>query len=342
MSKPHNDDSSCDAHTHHHDGDAHAHHVHSHSHSHADHDHAAHASRGRIAWACCLTAAFMLVEVVGGVISGSLALLADAAHMLTDAGSLLLAWVGFWLADKPSDAKRSFGFGRFRILAAFANGLTLLLLAAWIIVEAIQRFFTPAPIESSILMGVAIAGLIVNIIAFFILHGGDDHSHGDVNLEGALWHVAGDMLGSVVAIIAALVIMFTGWTPIDPILSMIVAAIIGFGGFRVLKRSGHILLEGAPESFDSQKLIDDLMAHITGLTRVHHIHAWTLTGSDTMVTMNVCIADGTDTVSTLRAIKERLTHTHGMAHATIELSQADEEGDCLGTNAENIEHTHSH
>ncbi len=331
-----------DSHTdhHHHDKHDHTHEHHGHGHDHGhDHDHAAHASQSRIAWACALTASFMIAEIIGGVISGSLALLADAAHMLTDSASLLLAWVGFWLAAKPSDAKRSFGFGRFRILAAFANGLTLVLLAGWIVLEAIQRFMAPAPIQSDILLGVAIIGLIVNIIAFFILHGGDDHSHGDVNLEGALWHVAGDMLGSIVAIIAAIVIIYTGWTPIDPILSMIVAVIIGYGGIRVIKRSGHILLEGAPENFDKQKLVSDLLANIEGLQSVHHIHAWTLTGSDKLVTMNVCIQDDVDTATTLQAIKTRLTEHHHMNHVTIELSQSENDTDCTQTT--HSEHTHT-
>lgn len=332
MAHKHTTQSSCDGD--HHSSD------HAHGSMSECHDHAAHASRNRVAWAGVLTAAFMVAEVIGGVISGSLALLADAAHMLTDSASLLLAWVGFWLADKPSDTKRSFGFGRFRILAAFANGLTLTLLAGWIIIEAVQRFWEPAPIESNILLGVAIAGLIVNIIAFFILHAGDDHSHGDVNLEAALWHVAGDMLGSVVAIIAAIVIIVTNWTPIDPILSIVVSIIIGWGGIRVLKRSGHILLEGTPENFDSKALIDDLLSNIHHLESVHHVHAWTLTGSDIMVTMNVCLTEDVDAATALKTIKSRLADHHNITHATIELSQRNDESGCTTNRISN--HAHSH
>ncbi len=328
MAHDHSEHTHCDDHA----SEAHSHH------SGDCHDHAAHASRNRVAWAGVLTALFMIAEVIGGIVSGSLALLADAAHMLTDSASLLLAWFGFWLAERPSDSKRSYGFGRFRILAAFANGLTLILLAGWILIEAAQRLMSPTPVESTILMGVAIAGLVINIIAFFILHGGDDHAHGDVNLEGALWHVAGDMLGSVVAIIAAITIMFTGWMPIDPILSAIVAIIIGFGGYRVIKRSGHILLEGEPEGFDKKHLINDLISNINGLEAIHHVHAWTLTGSDVMITMNVCLGDNIDSSATLALIKQRLLEQHKLGHATIEVSPPDMDIHCPA----DVQPSHSH
>ncbi len=207
-------------HGHHHDHD------HGHGHAHLPSTDSADA-RKRVAIAALLTFAFMVVEVVGGVISGSLALLADAAHMLTDAGSLALAWFGFRLAARPADSKRSFGFARFKVLAAFVNGLALVLLAVWIIWEAIHR------------QKDAIGGLIVNIIAFWILHGGDRE---DLNMRGALWHVAGDLLGSVAAILAAILILTTGWTPVDPILSVVVALIIAVGGVRLTRETAHILI----------------------------------------------------------------------------------------------------
>ncbi len=285
----------------------------------------------------------MLAEVAGGIISGSLALLADAAHMLTDAGSLLLAWFGFHLATRPADAKRSFGFARFRILAAFANGLTLILLAGWIIVEAAQRFFSPAPIESGMMLGVAIVGLLVNIVAFFVLHGGDA-GHDDVNLEGALWHVAGDLLGSVVAIIAAGVIMWTGWTPIDPLLSIFVALLVGWGGYRVIKRSGHILLEGAPTGFDPDALRADLETEISGVADVHHIHVWTLTGSDRLVTLHARLEVDADAQTVRRAMRTRLTDHHAMTHVTLEIDESGPQGedccDCISDAPTEAPHSH--
>ena len=221
-------------------------HGHSHAHDHDhDHDHghgvidSADAGR-RVGFAALLTFAFMIAEVAGGLISGSLALLADAAHMLTDAGSLALAWLGFKLAERPADDQRSYGWARFKILAAFVNGLSLILLAVWITWEAVARLMAPEPVMGNVLMGVAIMGLLVNVVAFWMLHRGDS---GDINLQGALWHVAGDLLGSVAAIGAAIVIMTTGWMPIDPLLSILVAVLIFVGGIRVTRKSAHILIE---------------------------------------------------------------------------------------------------
>ena len=293
---------------------------HSHEHSHHDqHDHAAHAPRSRLAFAGGLTALFMIAEVIGGVISGSLSLLADAAHMLTDTASLWLAWFGFQLAERPADTKRSYGFSRFRILAAFANGLTLIILAGWITVEAVQRLMTPGSIDSHIMLSVAGLGLGVNVIAFFILHGGDA-GHGDVNLEGALWHVATDMFGSVAAIAAAFVIMATGWTPIDPLLSVFVAALAAWGGYRVIKRSGHILLEGAPTGFDSSAMSKDLNA-MQGVSHIHHVHVWTLNGQDVMVTLHVCLDGSAEPAIVSAAVKERLRSVYHVDHATIEIDE---------------------
>lgn len=252
--------------------------------------------------------------------------------MLTDSASLFVAWFGFRLAERPADDKRSFGFGRFRILAAFANGITLVLLAIWIVAEAIHRLLTPNVIESDVLLGVAIAGLIVNIIAFAILHGGDKHHH-DVNLQGALWHVAGDMLGSVAAIIAAIVIMYSGWAAIDPILSALVAAIIGFGGIRVVRRSAHILLQGAPERFDTDHVVRDLENTVPGVVDVHHVHAWTMTGEDRLMTLHIQLATDANPEVARRAVRERLKSKHHVAHATIEIDSPTDDDiaccDCL-------------
>ncbi|MAM08342.1 MAG: cation transporter, partial [Hyphomonas sp.] len=217
-------------------------HGHGHGHDHHDHDHHDHDhhadmssadSRRRVAIAGLLTAAFMIAEIVGGVISGSLALLADAAHMLTDAGSLALAWVGYKLADRPADPQRSYGFARMKILAAFTNGILLVLLSLWIVWEAIHRLLEPVEVMGNVLMAVAVGGLIVNIIAFAILHGG---SKEDLNLQGALWHVAGDLLGSVAAIGAAVIIMTTGWMAADSILSVLVALLVLFAGVRIARK----------------------------------------------------------------------------------------------------------
>ncbi len=299
-------------------------HDHSHSHSHAHgHNHepsvGSSGSRRRVAIAAVLTFGFMFAEVIGGVISGSLALLADAAHMLTDAGSLALAWLGFKLAERPADPSRSFGWARFKVLAAFVNGLTLIVLAAWICFEAIQRLAEPQPIMGTLLLVVAALGLAVNIFAFFILHGGDQD---DLNMRAALWHVAGDLLGSVAAISAALVIIFTGWTPIDPILSVLVAIIILVGGIGVVRRTAHILIEGVPPGITISEIKQDLEAHIENAESVDHIHAWALNERKTLITLDVEAKSGACVESLRQSIKARLKDHFAIEHATVEIISA--------------------
>ncbi|MEQ8558947.1 MAG: cation diffusion facilitator family transporter [Henriciella sp.] len=298
-------------------------HEHSHEHGSGGHHHAHHHAvpdsadaRKRVALAALLTFTFMIAEVVGGVISGSLALLADAAHMLTDAGSLALAWLGFKLAERPADDQRSFGWARFKILAAFVNGMALLLLAAWILFEAVQRLITPEPVMGNVLMGVAVVGLLVNIIAFYLLHGGDQE---DLNLQGALWHVAGDLLGSVAAIAAALVIIFTGWMPIDPLLSILVALLIVVGGIRVTMQSAHILIEGVPSGLEPADIKADLEDHLSDAIKVSHIHAWALTEQKPLVTLEVTAKEGVCLDTLRKAVKARLSEKFNVSHATVEV-----------------------
>ena len=290
-----------------------------HDHSDPQHHHAMTDTadgRRRTALTALLTFSFMIAEVVGGLISGSLALLADAAHMLTDAGSLGLAWLGFRLAEYPADDQRSFGWARFKVLAAFVNGLALIVLAVWIVIEAISRLMAPEPVMGGLLLGVALTGLIVNCIAFWILHGGDRE---DLNMQGALWHVAGDLLGSVAAILAAIIILTTSWMPIDPLLSMMVAAIITFGGYRLVRRTGHILIEGVPEGLSTAAIKKDLEAHIEGTEHVDHIHAWALTETKALVTVDVTALPGASPETIRRSVKDRLKVRFGVEHVTVEV-----------------------
>ena len=303
-----------------HDGHAHSH-AHTHGHSHG-HDHAAHADistsdgRRRVAIACILTALFMVAEVVGGILSGSLALLADAAHMLTDAASLALAWLGYWFATKPADETRSYGFGRMRVLAAFTNGLALLALSVWIMVEGVQRLADPQPVLGGIMLWVALGGLVVNLIAFAILHGGNSD---DINLSGALWHVAGDLLGSVAAILAAIIILYTNWTPIDPILSILVALLVLVAGIGITKRAGHILIQGAPDGLTQHIIQETLIGHVEGIKEARHIHAWTLTEGKPMVTLDIIAAPGACPERLRRAVKQRLREDLNVHHVTVEI-----------------------
>lgn len=291
----------------------------------SDHDHKAHrhihgsGNERAVGFAALLTGAYMLAEVVGGVISGSLALLADAGHMLTDFASLLLAWFSFRLARRPADWKRTYGFDRFSVLAAFVNGLSLFAIAGWICFEAYERLQHPAKILGGLMLWVAIGGLVVNILAFWVLSRGDGEN---LNVRAAALHVAGDLLGSVGAIIASLVIIFTGWTPIDPILSVFVALIILRSAWQVVRESGHILLEGAPDGFDQRKVADSIRAEVPEVTRVHHVHAWSITQERPMATLEAEVPAGADSQQIKQAIKKVLHKTHGIEHTTVEISTA--------------------
>lgn len=273
-------------------------------------------SRRRVAIAGILTAGFMVAEITGGIISGSLALLADAAHMLTDAGSLALAWLGYKLGERPADAKRSYGFARMKILAAFTNGIALVALSCWIIWEAALRLMNPVEVMGNVLLLVACGGLVVNIVAFLVLHGG---SKEDLNMQGALWHVAGDLLGSVAAIAAAGIIIATGWMPIDPILSALVAILVGVAGVRIARKSGHILLEGTPQGLSTDAIADDLSSHVSGIAKVSHVHAWALNETKPLVTLEVTATTGTCSETLRRAVKARLEEKFNVSHATVEV-----------------------
>ena len=289
-----------------------------------DHDHGApghvHSSGNEraVGIAALLTGTFMVVEVVGGFISGSLALIADAGHMLTDFAALVLAWIAFRLARRPADWKRTYGFDRLSVLAAFVNGLSLFVIAGWIGIEAYRRLQEPIAILGGLMLWVALGGLLVNILAFWVLSRGESDN---LNVRAAALHVAGDLLGSIGALLASLIIVTTGWTPIDPLLSIAVALIILRSAWRVVRESGHILLEGAPRGFDRREVADAITADIPGVTRVHHIHAWSITQERPMATLEAEVAAGTDIQATKSAIKALLRDRSGMEHATVALEE---------------------
>mgnify|MGYP002620733734 CR=1 FL=1 len=250
----------------------------------------------------------MLAELAGGLISGSLALIADAGHMLTDFAGLTLAWLGFRVARRPADPKRSYGYGRFGVLVAYTNGLALFAIAIWIVVEAWHRLQAPGEILGGVMLAVAITGLLVNLFAFWLLHGGDGNN---LNVRAARLHVLGDLLGSLAALGAALVILATGWTPIDPILSVLVSLLILGSAYRIVRDSGHILLEGTPQNLDPQDIAQDLKNTVPGVVDVHHIHAWLITQDRPLVTLNARVSDAYPTGELTAAIKERLKISGG-------------------------------
>ncbi len=269
--------------------------------------------------AALITGVFMFAEVAGGIAAGSLALLADAGHMLTDFASLVLAWFGFRLSRRPADWKRTFGFDRFQVLVAFANGLALFVIAAWIVYEAAERLMTTPVVSGGIMVVIAALGLLVNVAAFWLLQGADREN---LNVRGAAMHVLGDLFGSVAALIAGGVILATGWTPIDPLLSLVVAAIIVRSGWRVVADAGHILLEGAPGELDTRAIGPDLIANVKGIEGIHHVHVWSITQSRRMVTLHACIGERQSSDKAVRNIKARLKERFGLDHATIEIERS--------------------
>jgi cobalt-zinc-cadmium efflux system protein len=296
------------------------------SHDH-QHSHSAAGNEWRMGAAALLTGLFMFAEVAGGIASGSLALLADAGHMLTDFASLSLAWFGFRLARRPADWRRTYGFDRFQVLIAFTNGLALFAIAAWIVYEAYERLSNLTPIAGGIMVVIATLGLLVNVGAFVLLKGAD---RDNLNVRGAAVHVLGDLLGSVAALIAGAVILATGWTPIDPLLSIVVAAIIVRSGWQVAAEAGHILLEGAPAELDARNIGPDVVANVQGVEGVHHVHVWSITQERRMVTLHACIGEARDSDLLVKGIKERLKVQFGLDHATIEI----ERGECADAAAE--------
>jgi len=304
-----------DGHDHPHDHGQHADDAgHGHDHSHAP---TVTASNERtVLLALLLTAGFMIAEVIGGLLSGSLALIADAGHMLTDAVALGLAWAGFYFGKRAATSTKTFGYLRLEVLAGFVNAVTLLLLVAWIAWEAVGRLLAPSPVLAGPMLAVAVIGLVVNIFVFLILRRADTEH---VNIQGAILHVLGDLLGSVAAIVAAVAIYFTGWTPIDPILSIVITLLILRSAWLITKESGHILLQGAPSTIDVREVSRDLEATIPNVQSIHHVHAWSLSENRHVMTLHALTCDDVPPESVAAAIKQRLKQTFGVVHATVEV-----------------------
>jgi len=301
----------------------HDHHDHGHPHSHGHgHGHAGDHRRGKLGWAFALTTLTMLAEAAGGWWSGSLALLADAGHMLVDALALLLALVGAWMAVRPADARRSYGYGRIEVLVGFVNALSQFVLVGWIVVEAIMRLRHPAPILSGVMLVVAVAGLLVNMLVLRALHG---HAHDDVNMAGARLHVLGDLLGSLAAVGAAVAIRWLGWLWADPVLSLLVSVLLLGSAWRLLRRSAHILLEGVPEGLDTAAVEAALRDADDAICDIHHLHVWQLASGSRMATVHAALRDPADSGRALKAIHAMLRERFGIRHVTVQIDA----GECL-------------
>lgn len=267
-----------------------------------------------------LIAGFMFLEVAGGVLSGSLTLLADAGHMFLDASALGFAWFALSLSRRSSDDVLSYGYHRYQVLATFINGLTLFALIVWILLEAWERLQSPVAMLPLPALGVAIVGLLVNLVAWRWLHAGKDNAA----VRSAMLHVLGDLLGSAAAIASAATVYLTGWSYADPLLAILIAAILAHGAWRLVRESSHILLEGVPAGLDLREIPRTLTAEIPGVLEIHHVHAWALTAEKPLLTLHATVAPETDLRWVVSRIKTVLVERFSIEHSTIQV----EHGPC--------------
>ena len=271
--------------------------------------------------ALVLITTYMFAEVVGGILSGSLALIADAGHMLTDAAAIAMAIAAMWLAEKSASVQRTFGYHRTEVLAAMINALALWVIAGWIVLEAYHRFTVEgtSDIDGFTVLLVGSGGLVINIAAAWILHRSSEHS---MNVEGAMQHVIADMLGSVGVIISAVLIMTLNWTIADPILSVVIALLILWNTRRLLYTVVNVLLEGTPEHIDVYKLCSDI-EDVEGVTLIHDVHVWTLTSQVEAFTAHILVDPSWqgDQDRMLSHIKNIVHQEFGIGHATVQLER---------------------
>jgi len=301
---------------------AHEHHAGVGDHDHGGHGHRHHDLRGAEERTLKITfvmiIAFMGLEAVVGWLANSLTLVADAGHMFLDASSLGLAWYAVHLSRRDTDANLSYGYHRFQVLAAFVNGLSLLALCTWIVIQAVVRLGAPQPMIAGPALAVAIGGLVVNLVALRLLR---DTAASSLNMRAAVLHVIGDLLGSVAAIAAAATALFLRWPYADPILAFVVVAILLRGAISVIIEAGHILLEGVPHHLDLEQIKQRLTESVSSVVEIHHVHAWALTTERPLLTLHATVTEGTDAHLTVGRIKDVLLKDFGIDHSTIQVEQ---------------------
>ena len=262
---------------------------------------------------------FMLAEAAGGYLANSLTLLADAAHMLLDACALGISWFAARLSRREAHEHMSYGYQRSQVLAAFVNGLTLVVLIVWILLEAVSRLREPETMLPVPVLVIGTLGLAVNIVVYRMLHRSQN-----LNVRSAALHVLGDLLGSVAAIVAAMLVLMFDWRYADPLLAVAIAAILSRGAWRVLRESGHILLQGTPSGINVDEIRTALAASVAGLRDIHAVHVWSLTSNKPVLTLHANLVDGTDQHTAIGHIKSVLLDRFGIDHSTIQV----ERGDC--------------
>ncbi|MBW4053327.1 MAG: cation transporter, partial [Proteobacteria bacterium] len=287
-------------------------HARGHSHAHGPaHGHGA--SERRLLVTLCILFTFTAVEALGGWFANSIALLAEAGHMLADSGSLLLAVLAIRASRRPADARHTYGSGRYQTLAAYTNGLLLLALTAWVMTEAVRRLITPPTVDGRLMLIIALIGGVANLSALVTLAGASS-----LNERGARTHVFSDLLGSGAAVIAAVSILELRWRIADPVLSILVSLLILRSGWALTREAGHVLLQGTPAVLNPDDLARDL-AEVPGVMEVHHLHVWSLTGEAPVVTLHATVEPLADQQAALQGILTRLRERHYTAHATVQI-----------------------
>jgi cobalt-zinc-cadmium efflux system protein len=286
--------------------------THAHAHSHAPRAAERGTSRALI-WALVLTGGFGVIEAFGGWLAGSLALLSDAGHMFTDTASLGLALLAYWVARRPPSSRATYGYARAEVLAAFVNALALLALVVFIVIEAVRRLLEPQPVAGETVLGIAVVGLLVNLLSAWML----SRAGNSLNTRSALLHVLSDMLGSVAAIVAGAVIVFTGWTPIDPILSLGVSLLIVRSTWSLLAQSTGVLMEGVPAHLDYET-VGRALLRVPGVTAVHDLHVWQMTSERAALSAHVLVAEPAQWPQTLAAAQLLLGEQFHIDHVTLQ------------------------
>jgi cobalt-zinc-cadmium efflux system protein len=294
----------------HHGGHDHGGHHHGHAHHRDD--------RPRLRLALVLTAGFLVAEVVGGILSNSLALLADAGHMATDAAALGLSLFVAWFTRQPATPEKTYGYLRWEVLAALINGSVLLLVSGWLAWESIQRLRAPEPVVGGTMLAVAIAGLVVNLVVARILH---PASEGSLNVRGAYLHVIGDLLGSVGTVAAALIIRFTGWERADPVASLLVVTLVVFGAWRLVRDAVDVLLEAAPSHVSPEAVRRQIEA-IPGVESVHDLHIWTVSSGMVAMSAHLVVPEAERHQHVLEHVHDAM-RLFGIDHVTVQLERSD-------------------
>lgn len=300
------------------DSHAHVHHDHAHDHTHShSHAHTHEVSKQRLTLVLSLTAIFMVVELIGGLISNSLALIADAAHMLTDVGALGLSLFVLWFSRRPARPEKTYGYLRLEILAALINGVALVIIALAIFWQAYQRLLVPEAVKGGLMLGVSAAGFVVNVVAARLLHSSSQHS---LNLRGAYLHVLGDLIGSAGAILAAILILTTGMVIADPIISVVVGLLILYSSWKLVRESVDVLLESVPAHIDLlavRKTLDE----IPGVDQVHDLHVWTVTSGMIAMSGHAVVQNPDQHQRVLQEIHRAMRDRFGISHITVQLER---------------------